>query len=173
MTRVLHIFYLSKVLDFADTVFIVVRRKWRQLSFLHLYHHTSIFLVGVGGGFSDHCEDDWAHALALLTFPLYLALPLFPLSSCRCTGSTPTAVGREGLNRALLSSHNVSLTLCVPLTPQATLATSTLPLLPTAVRESTTLALLLLLLLLLLLILTHICPSRPQPCTGSCICTTF
>ena len=26
-------------------VFIVARRKWRQLSFLHLYHHTSIFLV--------------------------------------------------------------------------------------------------------------------------------
>ena len=23
----------------------VARRKWRQLSFLHLYHHTTIFLV--------------------------------------------------------------------------------------------------------------------------------
>jgi elongation of very long chain fatty acids protein 4 len=42
---VLWVFYLSKVLDFLDTVFIVTRRKWRQLSFLHLYHHTSIFMV--------------------------------------------------------------------------------------------------------------------------------
>ena len=37
MARVLHIFYLTKVLDFFDTVFMVARRKWRQLSFLHLY----------------------------------------------------------------------------------------------------------------------------------------
>jgi len=39
------VFYLSKVLDFFDTIFIVARRKWTQLSFLHLYHHTTIFLV--------------------------------------------------------------------------------------------------------------------------------
>lgn len=45
MARVLWVFYLSKALDFLDTVFIVARRKWRQLSFLHLYHHTSIFMV--------------------------------------------------------------------------------------------------------------------------------
>lgn len=45
MAFVLHIFYLSKVLDFADTVFMIVRSKWRQVSFLHVYHHTSIFLV--------------------------------------------------------------------------------------------------------------------------------
>lgn len=38
-------FYLSKVLDFADTAFIILGQKWRQLSFLHVYHHTSIFLV--------------------------------------------------------------------------------------------------------------------------------
>ena len=45
MATVLWVFYLSKVLDFLDTFFMVARRKWRQLSFLHLYHHTSIFLV--------------------------------------------------------------------------------------------------------------------------------
>lgn len=40
-----HIFYLSKVLDFFDTAIIISRRKWRQLSFLHVYHHFSIFLI--------------------------------------------------------------------------------------------------------------------------------
>ena len=45
MTYVLHLFYLSKVLDFWDTVVIVMRQKWTQLSFLHVYHHSSIFLV--------------------------------------------------------------------------------------------------------------------------------
>lgn len=45
MASAVHIFYLSKIFDFCDTVFIILRRKWRQLSFLHVYHHTSIFLV--------------------------------------------------------------------------------------------------------------------------------
>ncbi|KAG5188596.1 putative microsomal very long chain fatty acid elongase [Tribonema minus] len=42
--NVLWLFYISKILDFADTVFIVLRKKWKQLSFLHVYHHTTIFL---------------------------------------------------------------------------------------------------------------------------------
>lgn len=41
---VLYVFYLSKILDFADTVFIITSRSWNQLSFLHVYHHFSIFL---------------------------------------------------------------------------------------------------------------------------------
>eukprot|EP00928_Gymnodinium_smaydae_P063212 TRINITY_DN4686_c0_g4_i1.p1 TRINITY_DN4686_c0_g4~~TRINITY_DN4686_c0_g4_i1.p1 ORF type:complete len:315 (-),score=66.57 TRINITY_DN4686_c0_g4_i1:299-1168(-) len=45
MAFVLHVFYLSKVLDFADTVFMIVKSNWRQVSFLHVYHHTSIFLI--------------------------------------------------------------------------------------------------------------------------------
>jgi len=42
---VVHVFYLSKVLDFADTVFMIVKGNWRQVSFLHVYHHTTIFLI--------------------------------------------------------------------------------------------------------------------------------
>lgn len=41
---VLWVFYLSKILDFLDTVFIIAEKRWQQLSFLHVYHHTSIFL---------------------------------------------------------------------------------------------------------------------------------
>lgn len=44
ITRILYIFYLSKILDFLDTVFIILEKRWKQLSFLHVYHHTSIFL---------------------------------------------------------------------------------------------------------------------------------
>ena len=33
------LFYASKLYDFMDTVFIVLRSKWAQFSFLHLYHH--------------------------------------------------------------------------------------------------------------------------------------
>ena len=35
MARVLWVFYLSKVLDFLDTVFICLRRKWRQVRACH------------------------------------------------------------------------------------------------------------------------------------------
>jgi len=40
----LWLFYLSKILDFVDTIVIVLGKKWGQLSFLHVYHHTTIFL---------------------------------------------------------------------------------------------------------------------------------
>lgn len=46
MANVLWLFYMSKILDFMDTLFIVLGKKWEQLSFLHVYHHTTIFLVG-------------------------------------------------------------------------------------------------------------------------------
>lgn len=44
VARLLWLFYISKVWDFWDTIFIVLGKKWRQLSFLHVYHHTTIFL---------------------------------------------------------------------------------------------------------------------------------
>lgn len=44
MGFILYVFYLSKILDFLDTVFIILEKRWKQLSFLHVYHHTSIFL---------------------------------------------------------------------------------------------------------------------------------
>lgn len=44
VANLLWLFYISKILDFCDTFFIVMGRKWKQLSFLHVYHHISIFL---------------------------------------------------------------------------------------------------------------------------------
>ena len=41
---ILYVFYLSKILDFMDTFFIIAEQRWKQLSFLHVYHHFSIFL---------------------------------------------------------------------------------------------------------------------------------
>jgi elongation of very long chain fatty acids protein 4 len=45
IASVLHVFYLTKVLDFADTVFMIIRGKWNQVTFLHIYHHSSIFII--------------------------------------------------------------------------------------------------------------------------------
>jgi len=42
--NLLWLFYASKIWDFWDTIFIIIGKKWKQLSFLHVYHHTTIFL---------------------------------------------------------------------------------------------------------------------------------
>jgi len=48
IASVLWVFYLSKVFDLLDTLWIVLGKKWNQLSFLHVYHHSSmIFLMWV------------------------------------------------------------------------------------------------------------------------------
>jgi hypothetical protein len=40
-----YIHYLSKYLDYCDTWFIVLRKKENQLSFLHIYHHSTIAII--------------------------------------------------------------------------------------------------------------------------------
>lgn len=45
VARVHWVFYVSKILDFLDTVFIIARGKWDQFIFLHVYHHLSVFPV--------------------------------------------------------------------------------------------------------------------------------
>jgi hypothetical protein len=44
VANLLWLFYVSKAWDFWDTIFIIIGKKWRQLSFLHVYHHITIFL---------------------------------------------------------------------------------------------------------------------------------
>lgn len=41
----IHNFYLTKILDLMDTVFFVLRKKQRQVTFLHLYHHAGMVLA--------------------------------------------------------------------------------------------------------------------------------
>ncbi|KAF0684350.1 Aste57867_23663 [Aphanomyces stellatus] len=45
MGNVMWLFYISKILDFMDTFFIIAGKKWKQLSFLHVYHHLTIFSI--------------------------------------------------------------------------------------------------------------------------------
>lgn len=39
----LWLFYISKLLEFVDTLFFIVRKKFKQLTFLHVYHHSTMF----------------------------------------------------------------------------------------------------------------------------------
>ncbi|XP_033753495.1 elongation of very long chain fatty acids protein 4-like [Pecten maximus] len=38
-------FYFSKIIEFMDTIFFVLRKKNRQISFLHVYHHSTMPLL--------------------------------------------------------------------------------------------------------------------------------
>lgn len=51
-------YYLVKLLDLFDTVFFVLRKRTRQISFLHVYHHVAISLgafMGVSWAPGGHC----------------------------------------------------------------------------------------------------------------------
>ena len=37
-------YYFSKLIEFMDTFFFILRKKSNQLTFLHIYHHSSMFL---------------------------------------------------------------------------------------------------------------------------------
>jgi elongation of very long chain fatty acids protein 4 len=64
VANLLWMFYVSKAWDFWDTIFIVLGKKWRQLSFLHVYHHTTIFLFY------------WLNANVLYDGDIYLTIAL-------------------------------------------------------------------------------------------------
>ncbi|KAL1505885.1 hypothetical protein ABEB36_005340 [Hypothenemus hampei] len=38
-------YYFSKLLEFCDTFFFILRKKKNQLSFLHVYHHSTMFVL--------------------------------------------------------------------------------------------------------------------------------
>ncbi|CAB0002889.1 unnamed protein product [Nesidiocoris tenuis] len=50
---VVHLYFLIKLLDLSDTLIMVLRKKDRQASFLHKYHHMSVLVaawIGAAGG---------------------------------------------------------------------------------------------------------------------------
>jgi hypothetical protein len=46
LARILWINYLSKIIEFIDTVIMILKKNNRQISFLHIYHHSSICIIG-------------------------------------------------------------------------------------------------------------------------------
>lgn len=45
IAKVFVLFYLQKYLEFFDTWFFILRKSYRQVTFLHLFHHSSITVV--------------------------------------------------------------------------------------------------------------------------------
>lgn len=45
MAHLLYIFYMSKYIEFLDTVIMILKHSTRQISVLHVYHHASISFI--------------------------------------------------------------------------------------------------------------------------------
>ncbi|XP_032511279.2 elongation of very long chain fatty acids protein 7-like [Danaus plexippus] len=45
VATLVYMYYLLKILDLMDTVFFVLRHKFNQVSFLHVYHHTGMVIL--------------------------------------------------------------------------------------------------------------------------------
>lgn len=48
VARGVYIYFLAKLTELLDTVFFVLRKKEKQISFLHMYHHTVMPMVSWG-----------------------------------------------------------------------------------------------------------------------------
>ncbi|CAH0407551.1 unnamed protein product [Chilo suppressalis] len=48
IARLCYYYYLLKLIDLMDTVFFVLRKKFNQVSFLHVYHHTGMVMITWG-----------------------------------------------------------------------------------------------------------------------------
>ncbi|KAH1005134.1 hypothetical protein HUJ04_006175 [Dendroctonus ponderosae] len=71
MARLCWIYYVSKLTEFADTVFFVMRKKDSQITFLHVYHHSLTpletwflvkFIAG-GHGTLQNLINNFVHAI--------------------------------------------------------------------------------------------------------------
>lgn len=45
LARICYIYYLSKIVEFWDTFFFILRKKNNQITFLHVYHHASMCVL--------------------------------------------------------------------------------------------------------------------------------
>lgn len=70
-------YYFSKLLEFCDTFFFILRKKNNQLTFLHVYHHSTMFSLWwigikfVPSGSSEYIFKCSKHLTGLLTLVVF------------------------------------------------------------------------------------------------------
>ncbi|XP_021116316.1 elongation of very long chain fatty acids protein 2 isoform X2 [Heterocephalus glaber] len=103
VARVLWWYYFSKLVEFLDTIFFVLRKKTSQITFLHVYHHASMFniwwcvlnWIPCGQSFFwTNTEQFYPHPHVLLLWtlsvPIYAQAPLVEeISHSGSAGAVP------------------------------------------------------------------------------------
>ncbi|GLV34259.1 stuck in traffic [Carabus blaptoides fortunei] len=70
VARGVYIYFLAKMSELLDTIFFVLRKKDRQITFLHMYHHTTQFCIAF-----LHSAQLLFHDCGFPRFSLYFTLP--------------------------------------------------------------------------------------------------
>ncbi|PAA69115.1 hypothetical protein BOX15_Mlig002892g1, partial [Macrostomum lignano] len=81
MARACYLFYFSKFIELADTVFFVLRKKFNQVSFLHVFHHAimpaswwfGVYFVPGGFGTFHAMLNSFIHFLMYMYYGLAAA----------------------------------------------------------------------------------------------------
>jgi hypothetical protein len=45
VTSALWFYFFSKAIEFMDTIFMVVRKRFTQITFLHVFHHSTMLII--------------------------------------------------------------------------------------------------------------------------------
>ncbi|GBG67800.1 hypothetical protein CBR_g924 [Chara braunii] len=77
MGRLIYIFYMSKYFEFVDTIIMLLKKNLRQVSVLHVYHHSSIALIW--WVVSYHAPGGEAYFSAALNSGVHVAMYLYYL----------------------------------------------------------------------------------------------
>lgn len=78
MASVIWWYYFSKIIELLDTVFFILRKKNNQITFLHVYHHSTmvpLWWIGVkwyaGGSCKCSHHPKWKWKLISLSLSLF------------------------------------------------------------------------------------------------------
>lgn len=72
------LFFISKIIELADTIFFILRKKNSQVTFLHVYHHSTMIInwwmaakyLPVGQSFLVGMINSWTHAVMYVYYGL-------------------------------------------------------------------------------------------------------
>jgi len=86
--------FLSKFLDYVDTILILIGKKDKQLSVLHVYHHCSIsmvwgYLIHTGFAFGTVCFGAWINAVVHSVMYTYYGLTAASVNGKRVFNTKP------------------------------------------------------------------------------------
>ncbi|XP_021000464.1 very long chain fatty acid elongase 4-like isoform X1 [Parasteatoda tepidariorum] len=82
MYRIIWSYYMSKYVDLLDTCFFVLRKKQRQVSFLHVFHHSSIIIIAWGVIGTKSAAHYSCVAAGLNSFVHVCTYSYYALSAC-------------------------------------------------------------------------------------------
>lgn len=82
------IFYVSKIPEWIDTVLMLLKHNYRQVSFLHVYHHVSVFVIyWIGGRIGSDGEMYYCamvnSGIHVVMYGYYFLTLLFPSGPVR------------------------------------------------------------------------------------------